>query len=406
MNNTLAVILAGGRGQRMNILSKVRPKPVLPFAGSFRVVDFVLTNCLRSEISNVMVLTDYQREHMGNYISSWYQANGNSKNLHVMEPYDGSFTGTANAVYQNLDFIEKANVHRVLVLAADHVYKMDYRKMSAFHDKVGAEVTIGTITVPIQEAHRFGVLTVDNMRVQSFMEKPKLPKSNLVSMGIYIFDKDVLVQALKEDAMNPASVHDFGNSIVPNMVKGNRLFAYTYNDYWQDIGTVNAYYDANIELTRYVPALTLNSNWPVLTLDDHIPYTKVISKNDIANSIVGRDCVIKGRVENSVLSPSVRVEENAVVRNSIVMAGTVIGANSIVDGAILDEQVTVGDFCYIGFGSKSALEGKNPAVIGKGSIIPSHTAVGRNCTIPPGMTLLNSKTSVIQPDTVLQTVAA
>ena len=405
MNNALAVILAGGRGQRMNILSKVRPKPVLPFAGSFRVVDFVLTNCLRSEISNVMVLTDYQREHMANYISSWYQANGNSRNLHIMEPYDGSFTGTANAVYQNLDFIEKANVQKVVVLAADHVYKMDYRKMLAFHDKVGAEVTIGTITVPIQEAHRFGVLTVNNMRVQSFTEKPKLPKSNLVSMGIYIFEKDVLVQKLKEDAMNPLSAHDFGNSIVPEMVKSNRLFAYTYNDYWQDIGTVNAYYDANIELTRYVPTLTLNSSWPVLTVDDYIPHTKVISNNDITNSIVGRDCVIKGRVENSVLSPSVRVEENALVKNSIIMAGTVIGAHSIIDSAILDEQVNVGEFCYIGFGSKSPMEAKNPAVIGKGSNIPSHTAVGRNCNIPPGTKLINSKTSVIQPDTVLQSVA-
>lgn len=405
MNNVSAVILAGGRGERMNILSKVRPKPVLPFAGSFRVVDFVLTNCLRSEINNVMVLTDYQREYMGNYISSWYQANGSSKNLHIKEPYDGSFTGTANAVYQNLDYIEKANVQKVLVLAADHVYKMDYRKMLAFHDRVGAEVTIGVINVPIQEAHRFGVLTVDNLRVQSFMEKPKFPKSNLVSMGIYVFNKEILVQKLREDAMNPLSSHDFGNSIVPNMVKSNRLFAYTYNDYWQDIGTVDAYYNANIELTRYVPTLTLNSTWPVLTLDDYIPYAKVISREGIASSIIGRECIIKGRVENSVLSPSVRVEENAIVRNSIIMKDTLIGANSIVDNSIIDEKVNVGDFCYIGYGSQSGLEGKNLTVIGKDSNIPSHTAIGKNCTIPPRTILINSKTSVIRPDTVLQVVA-
>jgi glucose-1-phosphate adenylyltransferase len=406
MNDVLAVILAGGRGERMNVLSKVRPKPVLPFAGNFRVVDFVLTNCMRSEIKNVLVLTDYQRAYMGSYIWSWYNSNGNPANVKILEPKDGSFTGTANAVFQHIDYLEKSNARTVLVLAADHIYKMDYRKFLAFHDRSAADATVGMVTVPIQEASRFGVITTDQLGlIQSFSEKPKVPKSNLVSMGIYAFNKDVLVESIKRDARDPLSEHDFGHAIVPDMVSSRKVYGYRYNDYWQDIGTVDAYYNANIELTRYVPTLTLNSNWPVMTIEDYVSYSKVMSGNNIEHSIISKGCSIRGRVENCVLSPGVRVEDGALVKNSIIMGDTVIGSNSVVDQAILDEKVNVGEFCYVGFGAPSNIYGKNLTVIGKDTLIPSHTAIGKNCIIPPGTKLANSRISVIQPDTVLQHTA-
>jgi glucose-1-phosphate adenylyltransferase len=384
VNNTAAVILAGGRGERMDILCHARPKPALPFAGRFRVIDFSLSNCIHSRISDIAVLTDYQRSYMADYIRQWHRFNAGSANCHVLEPRAGSYLGTADAVYQNLDYFNKHKVDTVLVLAGDHVYKLDYRKMLAFHREVNADITVGVIPVPLEETCRFGTVTLDaSGRITGFMEKSPVSRSNLASMGIYAFDRKVLAERLIDDAGNPASRHDFGYSLLPNMVKRDMVFAYRFEGYWQDIGTVGAYYEANMELTKEQPCFSLNSATPVMTQKPHLSPPCISRQSSIINSLVSPGCVVRGRVENSVLSPQVWVDEQAVVRNSVIMGRTFIGRHSVVDRCVLDEEVKIGDYCYLGFGSGLIPGDWDITVLGKGVAIPPHTAIGRNCKVMP-----------------------
>ncbi len=251
MNKVLAMILAGGKGQRMDVLCRERPKPLLPFAGSFRIIDFSLSNCIHSGIGNIAVVVDYQRQHLLDYLVSGspWMPNANSS-LSILEPKVGFYMGTADAVYQNLEYIQRHGPDLVLILAADHVYKMDYSKLLAFHERVGAELTIGVASVPIEKADRFGTVFINTEgRIIDFIEKPEVPKSNLVSMGIYAFNRDALAELLIEDAAQQASPHDFGKAIIPKMVKRNKVFAYKFNGYWRDIGTIEAYYEANMDLS-------------------------------------------------------------------------------------------------------------------------------------------------------------
>ena len=367
MEGVLGIILAGGKGKRMDVLCYARPKPELPFAGRFRVIDFSLSNCLHSHVTNIAVLVDYQRARMTEYLGQWEAENSNSGKISALQPRVGSYAGTADAVYQNLDYIARGKVDKILVLAGDHVYKMDYRKMLAFHEKVKADVTVAVIRVPIEEAYRFGTVVINaEGRIQEFVEKSSSPLSNLASMGIYIFNKDVMAKRLAEDAGRPDSPHDFGYAILPGMVKRDRVFAYEFGGYWQDIGTVEAYYEASMELIREQPRFSLDSTWPIFTDSNAVPVSTAIGEGRIVNSLVSPGCVIEGHVESSVLSPGVRVEEQAVVRNSIIMANTVIGYHSIVDKSILDEQVDIGEFCYIGFGHSLLPESRDITVVGKG----------------------------------------
>lgn len=380
MKSVLTMILAGGRGKRMDILCHERAKPTLPFAGKFRVIDFTLSNCLHSGSGDIAVLTDYQRSNMANYLKQWSAAN-NIK-LHILEPESGSYKGTADAVYQNYEYLQNHSASTVLVLAADHVYKMDYRKMLDFHREVNADVTIGAVSVPIEQAHRFGIIKSNGRgKVIEFMEKPSLAKSKLASMGIYIFNKDILLSRLAEDAGNPSSPHDFGHAVVPEMVKKDQVYVYKFKDYWQDIGTVEAYYAANIELTRETPLYTLDSNWPIFTRNYDLPSPRVVGKGSVKNSLISPGCVIKGLVEDSVLSPGVVVEERTVVRNSVVMTRTVIGEQSVIEHSVLDEGVNIGKFCYVGFGRAPGDQGIT--VIGREVNVPAHTAIGHNCRILP-----------------------
>lgn len=384
MGKTLGVVLAGGRGKRMDILCHLRPKPSLPFAGAYRVIDFCLSCCLHSGIRDVAVLIDYQRSEMAKYLRRWYSANAGLASFRILEPKAGSYKGTADAVYQNVKFLQADPSESVLVLAGDHIYKMDYQPMLDFHRHQKADVTVGVVTVPIEQAHRFGIATVDNQgRIVDFLEKPKNPQSNLTSMGIYVFNKHVLIERLEEDAAQQDSPHDFGYAVIPDMVKRDRVVAYEFNGYWQDIGTAEAYYEANMELTKQKPRFTLDSARPVFTEVNDLPATKIYSQGSVNNSLVSPGCVIKGHVENSVLSPGVRIEEQAVVRDSIVMTNTFIDYHSIVDRSILDEEVNVGKYCYIGLG-KSLVSGEwDITVVGKGVTVPPHTAIGRDCRILP-----------------------
>jgi glucose-1-phosphate adenylyltransferase len=403
MEKTLGIILAGGHGRRMDLLCHLRPKPALPFAGKLRVIDFTLSNCIHSQIRNIAVMVDYQRSYMLNYLEEWAAANAGSARISVLKPESGTYTGTANAVYQNLAYLNNQAGNRVVVLAGDHVYRMDYGKMLAFHEQVKADATIGVIRVPIEEAYRFGTMVVDSeSRIQEFAEKSSRPLSTLASMGIYVFNKDILVNRLVEDASIEDSPHDFGYAVLPGMVKRNRVFAYEFSGYWKDIGTVEAYYNANMELLAARPRFSLDSNWPVLRDHDALPVPERSKDGKVINSLISPSCVVKGRVENSVLSPGVHVEEQAIIKNSIVMANTFVGYHSVVENCILDEEVRIGRLCYIGFGN-SRLPGNcgDITILGKDVMVPDYTAIGPKCKVLPKAELAAFAGSLVPTGTVV-----
>lgn len=380
------MILAGGRGKRMDILCDLRPKPALPLAGNFRVIDFSTSNCVHSRIADIDVLVDYQREPLADYLARWQAVNGGATRLRILPPAAGSYAGTADAVYQNLDYLEKQGADTVLVLSGDHVYKMDYRPMINFHRLMGADATLGVVSVPMEETHRFGTVAVDGAgRVMDFREKSSIAQSNLASMGVYIFNREKLASRLGEDAAEPGSLHDFGYNILPRMVKTDRVFAYEFKGYWLDIGTVKAYYDANMELLAPRPRLSLNSGWPVLGENRALPSGYASQEDNIVNSLVSPGCVIKGRVENSILSPGVSVAPQALVRSSVVMEGTSIGYHSVVEGCILDENVNIGSYCYVGFGAGLVPGNAEITVLGKHVTVPDRTAIGRQCRVRHGL---------------------
>jgi glucose-1-phosphate adenylyltransferase len=320
---------------------------------------------------------------MAGYLKEWGLSNA-VRTLHILEPKTGSYKGTADAVFQNLPHLNKLNAQNVLILAGDHVYKMDYREMIAFHEQTEAEVTVAVTRVPIEEAHRFGTVSLgDGGEMLEFVEKSRSPKSNLASMGIYIFNRDILAQRLAEDAIQPYSPHDFGYAILSSMVGRDKVNAYEFTGYWQDIGTPQAYYAANMELVCAEPRFSLDGTRPVLTQGRNLPPPKIAHQATVVNSLVSPGCVIKGYVEDSILSPGVWVDEQAEVRNSVLMRNTFIGYHSVVDTCIIDEGVSIGRLCCIGSG-KSVLSGDGEiTVLGKGASVPSRTALGRNCTVLP-----------------------
>lgn len=383
MGKTVAVIMAGGRGERMHVLCHVRPKPALPFAGKFNVIDFTLSNCIYSGINDLAILTDYHRSHMARYLRKWSLSNG-MRTFQILEPVTGSYKGTADAVFQNLPFLNKLNAQNVLILAGDHIYKMDYREMIAFHEQAGAAVTVGVTRVPIEEAHRFGTVSLgEGGEILEFVEKSRSPLSNLASMGIYVFDIDILAQRLSEDAIQPNSPHDFGHAILPSMVGRDKVSAHEFTGYWQDIGTPQAYYAANMELVCAQPRFSLDGTRPVLTQRLNLPPPRISDQALVVNSLVSPGCVIKGYVKDSILSPGVLVDERAEVWNSVVMTNVCIGYHSVVDTCIVDEEVNIGELCHIGFGNSLLARSDDITVLGKGVNVPSHTVIRRNSRVLP-----------------------
>jgi len=340
---------------------------------------------------------------MSAYLTGWHKENGHHANLTILTPGVGSYAGTADAIYQNLRYLKKQNADTVLVLAGDHVYKMDYRKMIDFHHKMKADATVGVVRVPIEETHRFGTVELDGEgKITEFKEKSSMARGNLASMGIYVFNKDLLARRLSEDAAKAGSLHDFGYNILPRMIKNDRVFAYEFKGYWHDIGTVDAYYEANMELLTPRPRFSLDSDWPVPGNSSVLTTGGPDQAGSVVNSIVSPGCIIEGRVENSILSPGVYVAPQALVRNSVVMTDTSIGFHSIVDGCIADEKVNIGRFCYIGFGA--ALQSGNTAitVLGEGVTVPDRTAIGRNCNVRPGIGADAFDTRIISSGTALE----
>src|SRR6266478_2918342 len=403
MSKVLAVILAGGQGERLSLLSQKRAKPAVPFAGKYRIIDFALSNCVNSGIVDVAVLTQYRphslHDHIG--IGKPWDLDRQQGGIRLLQPYIGRkesdwYQGTADAVYQNLDFIMETRCDYVLILAGDHIYRMDYGPMIAFHQQRRADVTLGAVVVPLQEGYRFGILETDaEGRVLSFEEKPKEPRGTLGSMGIYVFSRDTLIRILLEDARSvqaggSPSQHDFGKNIIPGMVtRGEKVYAYPFTGYWQDVGTVQAYWQTHMELLGDRPAFDLyDPSWIIHTRSEERPPADIRSGAQISSSLISHGCIIKGQVERSVLSPGVIVEENAVVRDSIVLFDSVIGTGSVIDRAILDKEVVVGKHCQVGYGDDMTPNKLEPTrlntgitLIGKRTHLPDHLTVGRNCKI-------------------------
>ncbi len=397
MNRVSSMILVGGRGKRMGALCDSRPKPALPFAGNYRVIDFSLSNCLNSQINDIAVLTGYQRSYLSSYLKRWQLANVRQGSLVTLEPRNGAYLGTSDAVYQNLDHLAQRGADTVLILAADHIYQMDYRKMIDFHNKAGADVTVGVISVPIERAYQFGIVNTDSeSKIVEFVEKPARPQSNLVSMGIYVFKAEILRRRLIEDAAQIDSVHDFGHVILPKMVKQDRVYAYHFKGYWQDIGTPEAYHQANLDLTYPNSPFNISEAWPIFTVDNH----RELSASDVyfRNSIIGKDCVIKGYVENSILSSGVWVGEGAVVKDSVIMANASIGRHSRISKSILDEGVSVGEYCNIG--SELSAFNSEVIVLGQELRVSSYTDLGQDREISP-----LPKTASLSNDGVLAAAA-
>lgn len=391
----IAMLLAGGQGSRLGVLTSDVAKPAVAFGGKYRIIDFPLSNCINSGIDTVGVLTQYQplvlNTHIG--IGIPWDLDRNNGGVSVLPPYEKSdnsewYSGTANAIYQNLRFMENYNPDYVLILSGDHIYKMDYEAMLDFHKANNADVTIAALPVPMEEASRFGVVvTDDENRITEFEEKPPKPKSNLASMGIYIFSWPVLRDALI--TLKDKSNLDFGKHVIPYLHENDkRIFAYEFNAYWKDVGTLGSYWEANMELIDLIPEFNLYEEfWKIYTSQDMIEPQYIGNTAKVSKAIVGAGDRIEGEVINSVLGAGVVVEEGAVVKDSIIMKSTTIRKNAFVDKAIIAENCEVGEGAQIGVGEEAesklnaSIYSFGLATIGDGSVIPAGVTVGKNTAI-------------------------
>ena len=395
----IAMLLAGGQGSRLGVLTSDVAKPAVSFGGKYRIIDFPLSNCINSGIDTVGVLTQYQplvlNSHIG--IGIPWDLDRNNGGVAVLPPYERSdtsewYSGTANAIYQNLKYMESYNPEYVLILSGDHIYKMDYEAMLDFHKQNNADVTIAAIPVPMEEASRFGIVVTDEEKqITAFEEKPERPRSNLASMGIYIFNWSVLRDSLI--AMRDQSNCDFGKHIIPYCHDGGkRLFAYEFNDYWKEVGTLGSYWEANMELIDLIPEFNLYEDyWKIYTKQDIIEPQYVAAGAKVERSIIGAGAQIYGQVINCVLGAGVTVEEGTVVKDSIIMKNTHIGKKAYIEKAIIAENCIIGDGDEIGVGEEAvsqlnaSIYAFGLATIGENTVIPPHVKVGKNTAIK-GMT--------------------
>ena len=391
----IAMLLAGGQGSRLGVLTEKVAKPAVAFGGKYRIIDFPLSNCINSGIDKVGVLTQYQPLRLNTHIGIGipWDLDRNEGGVTVLPPYEKStssewYTGTANAIYQNLAYMEQYNPDYVLILSGDHIYKMDYEVMLDFHKANKADITIACMPVPIEEASRFGIMVTDESnRITEFEEKPEHPSSNLASMGIYIFSWPVLKEALI--ALKDQNGCDFGKHILPYCKeKGQRLFAYEYNGYWKDVGTLGSYWEANMELIDIIPEFNLYEEfWRIYTKGDVIPPQYISEDAVVDKCIIGEGTEIYGEVHNSVIGPNVVIGKGSVIRDSIIMKNTSVGENVVMDKAIVAEDVVVGNNVVIGCGEeapnvlKPAVYSFGLAAIGENSVIPDNVKIGKNTAI-------------------------
>ena len=406
----IAMLLAGGQGSRLGVLTAKVAKPAVAFGGKYRIIDFPLSNCINSGIDTVGVLTQYQPLRLNTHIGIGipWDLDRNIGGVTVLPPYEKStnsewYTGTANAIYQNLDYMETFNPDYVLILSGDHIYKMDYEVMLDFHKENHADVTIAAMPVPIEEASRFGiVITDDNNQITEFEEKPANPRSNLASMGIYIFSWPVLKEALL--AMEDQPSCDFGKHIIPYCHNNQkRLFAYEYNGYWKDVGTLSSYWEANMELIDIIPEFNLYEEfWKIYTNSDIIPPQYISEQSVIERSIIGDGAEIYGEVHNCVIGSGVVIGQGTVIRDSIIMKDVIFGANCVVDKAIIAENVCIGDNVTLGIGSEAPnqlrpdIYNSGLVTIGENSVIPSGVQIGKNTAISGTTTIDDYEDGVLE----------
>ena len=391
----IAMLLAGGQGSRLGVLTSKVAKPAVAFGGKYRIIDFPLSNCINSGIDTVGVLTQYQPLRLNSHIGIGipWDLDRNFGGVTILPPYEKSsnsewYTGTANAIYQNLDYMETFHPDYVLILSGDHIYKMDYEVMLDYHKANHADITIAAMPVPIEEASRFGVVVTDGEgRIEEFQEKPPQPKSNLASMGIYIFSWQVLKDALIALRNEPGC--DFGKHIIPYCHEnGQRLFAYEYNGYWKDVGTLGSYWESNMELIDIIPEFNLYEEfWKIYTNSSILPPQYVASQAVIDRCIIGNGAEIYGEVHNCIISSGVVIGEGAVVRDSIIMRDAQIGQGCVIDKAIIAENTKIGDHAVLGIGSdvpnrlKPAIYSFGLVTIGENSVIPESVQIGKNTAI-------------------------
>ena len=385
----IAMLLAGGQGSRLYSLTKNLAKPAVPFGGKYRIIDFPLSNCVNSGIDTVGVLTQYQPLVLNEYIGSGqpWDLDRQEGGVFVLPPYQKSsgsdwYTGTANAIYQNLPFIERYDPEYVLILSGDHIYKMDYEKMLKFHKEKEADCTIAVLQVPMEEASRFGIMNAqEDGKIYEFEEKPAHPKSNLASMGIYIFNWKKLREYLEQDAKTPGSANDFGKNIIPSMLAANeQMYAYAFDGYWKDVGTIDSLWEANMDLLDpKVPLSLYDPDWKIYARNPALPPHYIAPGAHVQNSMVTEGCVIEGTVDFSVVFAGVTIEEGAVVRDSIIMPGSVIRKGAVVDYAIVAEQTIIGENAVVGARPEGMedISGWGVTVIGSG------VAIGAGVHIAP-----------------------
>lgn len=391
----IAMLLAGGQGSRLGVLTSKVAKPAVAFGGKYRIIDFPLSNCINSGVDTVGVLTQYQPLRLNTHIGIGipWDLDRNIGGVTILPPYEKSncsewYTGTANAIYQNLDYMETYNPDYVLILSGDHIYKMDYEVMLDFHKENKADVTIAAMPVPMEEASRFGIVVTDEYsKIKEFEEKPEHPSSNLASMGIYIFSWPILREALIKLSDQPNC--DFGKHIIPYCHEnGNRLFAYEYNGYWKDVGTLSSYWEANMELIDIIPEFNLYEEfWKIYTNSTNLPPQYISEQSVVERSIISNGSEVYGEVHGSVLGAGVTIGKGSVIRDSIIMRDVTIGDDCIIDRAIIAESTKVGSNVVIGIGGdvpnqeKPGVYSGGLATIGENSVIPPNVQIGVNTAI-------------------------
>lgn len=407
-----AVILAGGKGTRLGVLTIKRAKPAVPFGGKYRIIDFALSNCVNSNVFDVLVLTQYRPHSLNDHIRRgrpWDLDRSFTGGVRLLQPFQGSFdtdwyAGTADAVAQNINFVRQGRPEYVLILSGDHIYEMDYDMLVQYHRDKGADATVCTIRVPLDEASRFGIVDTDkDYRVVDFVEKPKAPPGNLANMGVYVFDYSVLERVLREDENDPESEHDFGKNILPKMVADSMgIFAYPYGGYWIDVGTVDAYWEAHMDLLSSPPSLNLNDRtWVIHTRSEERPPVRIGAEARIVDSMIADGSVIGAGalIERSILSPGVFIGPGAVIRESVILNDAYVEAGAQVERALVDKIAVIGKNARVGSWQdmgdlRITSVGKNTRIppeftIGAGSVIGSdcsHESFARfsNMTAPPG----------------------
>lgn len=391
----IAMLLAGGQGNRLGILTKNVAKPAVPFGGKYRIIDFTLSNCINSGIDTVGVLTQYRPLKLNAYIGNGqpWDMDMIDGGVAVLPPYMKGkvgewYKGTANAIYQNIEFVEQYSPEYVIVLSGDHIYKMDYSTIIEYHREKGADSTIGVIQVPWEEASRFGIMnTRDDGSIYEFEEKPKSPKSNKASMGIYVFTWDILKKYLYEDEADSKSSHDFGKNIIPRMLReGMKLFAFPFKGYWKDVGTIQSLWEANMDLLEFPPKFDIDDPaWRIYSRNPAEPPHYIASCSSVKRSIIGEGCLVYGDVEHSVIFSGVYINEGAKIRDSIIMPNSTIGKNASINCSIISEEVSIGDGCKIN--CESDIKGadcscqSDIAVIGHNAVIKPGTIIGNKTVI-------------------------